>query len=294
MREYLLYLGCTTPVRLPSYEAATKAVLGKLGIKLLDFKDVTCCGAQYIESINPRAHIGLGGRILALAENQGKDVLAICGACSGSLKHSKHILDKDKGIRREVNSMLREEGLKYTGNVQVKHLLQVLRDDIGYEHIRKAVTRRFSGVRLVAHYGCHVTRPYDVVKVDDPENPRVIDEIIECIGAVAVDYPDKTRCCGGPLLAMDEELATLIGAGKIKNARGVGAEGIVTACVFCDIHLSQVQIGDNEVPEPRVPIITLPQLMGLAYGIDKESLGINLNRISPEGILSKLQEGVGQ
>ncbi len=290
MKEYILYTGCTTPVRHPGYEAATRAVLEKLGVHLVTVKGMNCCGAQYIESLNRMAFAAMGGRILALAEREGKDILAICGACSGSLKHNKHLLDTDKKVRDEVNSLLASEGLKYTGKVDVKHLLQVMRDDIGYDKIKAATVRPYTGIRLAAHYGCHVTRPYDIVKVDDPENPTVIDKIIEAVGATPVDYPGKTRCCGGPLLAMDQDLAGKIGMEKIRNVRSVGAQGIVTACVFCDIQLTQVQFGEDIQPEERIPVITLPQFMGPALGIGDQALGLYLTKISPDHILEALQE----
>ncbi|MBD3406977.1 MAG: hypothetical protein GF411_12740 [Candidatus Lokiarchaeota archaeon] len=290
MKEYLLYTGCTTPVRLPNYEASVKATLEKLGIKICDFKDVTCCGAQFVESLNKRAFAAMSGRILALAEKQGKDILAICGACNGSLKHIKHELDHDKELRDEINELLKDEGLEYTGNVQVRHLLQVLRDDIGYEKIKEATVKPLSGVRLSAHYGCHVTRPHEIMQVDDPENPRSIDDIIEAIGGIAVDYAGKTRCCGGPMLAMDEELAGKIGMEKILNVKAASSEGIVTACVFCDIQLTQVQFGGNMSSEDRLPIITVPQLLGYVLGIEEELLGFDLNKISPSQILEKAQE----
>lgn len=290
MKEYLLYTGCTTPVRLPNYEASVKATLEKLGLNIMDFKDVTCCGAQYMESLNKRAFAAMSGRILALAEKHGNDILAICGACNGSLKHVKHELDHDEELRNEINELLKDEGLEYTGSVKVRHILEILRDDIGYDKIKELTVKPLGGVHLSAHYGCHVTRPMEIMHVDDPENPRVIDDIIEAIGGIAVDYPGKTRCCGGPMLAMDEELAGKIGMEKIQNVRSTGSEGIVTACVFCDIQLTQVQFGGDMSAGDRLPIITIPQLLGFVLGIENDLLGFDLNKISPDQILAKAQE----
>jgi len=294
VKDYLLYAGCTTPVRLPAYEAATKAVLKNLGIELLDLKDANCCGAQYVESLNRNAFAAMGGRILAIAEKFQKDIIAVCGACSGSLKHNKHLLDTEEDLRTEVNDLLREEGLEYTGNVEVRHLLQVLRDDIGYDAIRRAVIQPYNGIKLAAHYGCHVTRPHDIVQVDDPEVPTVIDNIIEACGAEAVDYAGKVRCCGGPMLAMDEEVSTVIGSEKIENVRASGADGIVTACVFCNIQLTQVQFGEGTSGKDRIPILTLPQFMGTVMGIDEETLGISLNKISPTVLLEYMSRIEGK
>ena len=288
MREFVMYTGCTTPVRLPAYEASIQAVLEKLGIRISLMKDANCCGAQYVESLSHTAFCAMSGRILAIAESMGKDILAICGACSGSLKIVKHELDSDPKLRDEVNKLLAEEGLKYTGTVEVKHLLQIFREDIGYDAIKAAIVRPYSGVRLAAHYGCHVTRPPEIVKVDDPENPTIIDKIIEITGATAVDYTGKTRCCGGPMLAMDQDVATKIGLDKIRNIRNEKVDGIITACEFCDIQLTSVQFDELNGDEPKIPVIPLPQFLGPAIGIDFDKLGIHLNKIDPKVILQKV------
>ncbi len=281
----MLYRGCTTPVRLPAYEASTIAVLKKLGVNLIEMEDANCCGAQYVEFIDKRAFTALSGRILALAEKAGYDILAICGACSGSLKTTKHLLDTDIRARDEVNSLLAEEGLKYTGNVRVRHLLQVLAEDIGYDAIERAVVNPYTDVKIAAHYGCHVTRPYEIVQVDDPENPTILDRIVEAVGGTAVDYPGKTRCCGGPLLGIDEDVASIIGRDKINNIRGVGAMGIVTACVFCGVQLTQVQFGEKAGDQAKIPVIPIPQFIGPALGLEEDTLGFDLNKIDPQSVL---------
>jgi heterodisulfide reductase subunit B len=286
MKDFVLYTGCTTPVRLPGYERAVQLVMEKLGVRLTTLKDANCCGAQYVESVNHVAFTAMSGRILALAEKMDMDILAICGACSGSLKHVKHDLDIDPELLAKVNDILKEEGLKYTGNVQVKHLLQIFREDIGYDAIRSAVVNPYKDIRLAAHYGCHVTRPEEIVQVDDAENPTIIDRIIQAVGGIPVDYNGKTRCCGGPLLAMDEEVGNAIGRDKIENIRVENADGIVTACVFCDIQLTQVQFGGEADDKPKIPVITLPQFLGPALGIAEDSLGIQLIKISPQTILN--------
>jgi heterodisulfide reductase subunit B len=170
----------------------------------------------------------------------------------------------------------------------VKHLLQIFREDIGYDAIKNAIVKPYSGLRLAAHYGCHVTRPPEIVKVDDPENPTIIDKIIEITGATAVDYRGKTRCCGGPMLAMDSDVATKIGLDKIKNIRNENVDGIITACEFCDIQLTQIQFDELNGDAVKIPVIPLPQFLGPAIGIDFEKLGIHLNKIDPQTILQRV------
>ncbi|MHA3964617.1 MAG: heterodisulfide reductase-related iron-sulfur binding cluster, partial [Candidatus Thorarchaeota archaeon SMTZ1-45] len=187
MRDYVLFRGCITPVRLPAYEAATILVLERLGISVTPLNNVNCCGAQFIESLNEPAYLALSGRILALAEREGKDIIAICGACAGSLKHAKKLLDRRKRVRLEVNLLLAKEGLEYTKNVNVKHLLDVFEHDIGVETIRSEITNPYTGVRLAAHYGCHVTRSFDDLNSISKDSPKIIDELIRVAGGRPVD-----------------------------------------------------------------------------------------------------------
>jgi heterodisulfide reductase subunit B len=287
LKEYVLFRGCVAPVRLPAYEAATILVLEKLGISVGPLDNANCCGAQYIESLNENAFLALGGRILALAEKEGKDILAICGACAGSLKHTKKLLDRRKRVRTEVNSLLSKEGLEYTKKVEVKHLLDVFEHDIGPDTIRFAITNPYAGIRLAAHYGCHLTRAFDDMNNTDGKTPTIIDTIIRVAGGRPVDYSGKGRCCGAPLLAMDEKLAGKVGLEKIRNVREGGADGIVTACSYCDIQLAQVQFG-GRLEKSRVPVMTLPQFLGPALGILDDDLGMHMNRTSPSRILESL------
>ncbi|MHA1134925.1 MAG: CoB--CoM heterodisulfide reductase iron-sulfur subunit B family protein [Candidatus Thorarchaeota archaeon] len=287
MKEYVLFRGCATPVRHPSYEVATNLVLEKLGINIEPLKNANCCGALYVETLDENAFLALNGRILALAEHQGKDVLAICGACAGSLKHAKKLLDRRKTVRAEINALLAEEGLEYTKKVKVKHLLDIFQEDIGLYKLRMAITNPYQGIKLAAHYGCHATRSFENLHTGSDEVSTVIDSVIRIAGGVPVDYPEKMSCCGAPLLAMDEKLAGKVGLDKVRNAKEAGAEGIVTVCTYCDIQLAQVQFG-GRWEKSRIPVLTLPQFLGPALGIDDEDLGLHLNRTSPSRILGSL------
>ena len=243
MKEYVLFRGCATPVRLPSYEIATNLVLERLGINIEPLKNANCCGALYVETLDEKAFLALNGRILAMAGKLGKDILAICGACAGSLRHAKKLLDRRKTARAEINEILAEDNLEYKKKVKVKHLLEIFEEDIGLYKLRTAITNPYQGIRLAAHYGCHITRPFEKLHTGSDEVPTIIDSVIRVAGGVPVDYPGKLDCCGAPLLAMDEKLAGKVGMGKIRNAKEGGAEGIVTACAYCDIQLAQVQFG---------------------------------------------------
>ncbi|MFW9964055.1 MAG: CoB--CoM heterodisulfide reductase iron-sulfur subunit B family protein [Candidatus Sifarchaeia archaeon] len=289
MRDYVLFRGCITPVRLPAYEAATILVLEKLGISVTPLDNVNCCGAQYIESLNEKAFLALGGRILALAEREDKDIITVCGACSVSLKHTKKLLDRRKRTRAEVNSMLANEGLEYSKKVEVKHLLDVFEFALGLDAVRTSIINPYAGIKLAVHYGCHTTRSLDDMNTVCNERPTIIDDLIRIAGGRPVDYTKKLNCCGAPLLAMDEKLAGKIGMEKIRSVKNAGAEGIVTACAYCEIQLAQVQFG-GRIEKSRIPVMTLPQFLGPALGIIDDDLGMHMNRTSPSRILESLTE----
>jgi heterodisulfide reductase subunit B len=287
VKEYVLFRGCSTPVRLPTYELATNLVLEKFGINVEPLKNANCCGALYVEALDEKAFLALNGRILAMAAQKGKDVLAICGACAGSLKHAKKLLDRRKTARAEINTLLAEEGLEYTKKVKVKHLLDIFQEDIGLYKLRMAITNPYQGVKLAAHYGCHATRSFENLHTGSDDDLTIIDSVIRVAGGIPVDYPGKMDCCGAPLSAMNEKLAGKVGMDKVRNVKESGAEGIVTACAYCDIQLTQVQFG-GRWEKSRIPVLTLPQFLGPALGIDDDDLGLHLNRISPSRILGSL------
>jgi heterodisulfide reductase subunit B len=139
MKKLLLFRGCTTPVLLPAYEAATIELLKRFGIKAVVLNDANCCGIQFTEALNRRAHLALSGRILALAEDKEMDILPLCSACARSLKFTKDVLNSDRNARREVNSLLSEEGLSYSGTVRPKHLLEVIKEDIGLLILKNSI-----------------------------------------------------------------------------------------------------------------------------------------------------------
>ena len=287
MKKILLFRGCIVPVLLPAYEAATIQVLEKLGIKVTVLNKANCCGSQYVEALNQKAFLALNGRILALAEAKGMDVLALCGACTRSLKNTKSILDSNRRSKDEVNSLLKDEGIEYTGSSRIKHLLEVIQEDIGMLTLKKAITNPYPGIRLAVHYGCQVIRPNGALNLDATKAPALVDNIVRLAGGIPIDYEGKNQCCGGPLSTMDKKLAGKIGREKISNIRAAGAKGIITVCAYCDVQLTHAQFGSRP-GKSRIPILTLPQFLGPAIGIVDDDLGIQMNRISPTQLLDAL------
>jgi len=287
VKKILLFRGCIVPVLLPAYEAATIQVLERLGIKVTVLNKANCCGSQYVEALNQKAFLALNGRILALAEAKGMDVLALCGACTRSLKSTKSILDSNNRAKAEINTLLKDEGIEYSGSAKIKHLLEVIQEDIGMLSLKKAITNPYPGIRLAVHYGCQVIRPNSALNLTTTSAPTLVDNIVRLAGGIPVDYEDKNRCCGGPLSTIDKKLAGKIGREKINSIRASGAKGIITVCAYCDVQLTHAQFG-SRAGKSRIPVLTLPQFLGPALGIVDDDLGIQMNRISPSQLLDTL------
>ena len=278
--KYTLLRCCTTPIVLQQYEWSTNAVLGKLGIGLVDVKEFGCCGYP-LRNINFKAYVISSARNLALAERENLDLLTVCNCCYGTMKHIEDLLHSNGSIRKEVNATLAKEGLTYQGGIKPKHLLQVLYDDIGIEAIRKQVVNPFKGLNIATHYGCRILRPSKLINFDKPNSPTKFDELVEVTGARSVDWLKKLECCGSPLWGVNEELSLDLLESKLKHARKAAADLLCVACSYCQIQFDHVQkiMISRRGAEHQLPSILYPQLLGLSLGIDSETLGLQMNQV---------------
>ena len=276
--KFALFLGCTIPSRLKAYEYSSRAVLGELGVELVDVADFSCCGYP-LRNIDFKAFVLSSARNLALAERDGLNMVVLCKCGFGSLKKAAHLMKEDASLRKEINGILAKEGLEYVQNVEIVHLLTVLHREVGLEVIKNKITRSFENLKIATHYGCHALRPSEVTQFDDPVAPTLFDELVNVTGAQSVDWAGKLECCGGPLLGVNDELSSVFRDKKLLDAKKADAAYLTTACPFCQIQFDTVQ---NQIePRPgtnhRVPSILYPQLLGLCLGLDKETLGLDGN-----------------
>jgi heterodisulfide reductase subunit B len=278
--KFALFLGCQIPVRLKQYETSSKAILERLGVGLVDIEEFNCCGYP-LRNIEFKAFLLASARNLSLAEKKKLDVMTLCQCCYGTLKKANFLLRENASLRKEVNAVLEREGLPYEGEVEVKHLLSVLHQEVGVEAIKKKIAKTFKGLKIAAHYGCHVLRPSQVVRFDDPVTPSIFDQLVEATGAESIAWPMKLECCGAPLWGIHDELSTEITLKKLKNGRESGADYLCTACTYCQIQFDTVQqmiLSQRGLNHP-LPSILYPQLLGLSMGINSETLGLKMNKI---------------
>lgn len=291
MTEFALFLGCTIPARLNQYESSSRAVLEKLGVRLIDIREFNCCGYP-LRNIDFKVFLLSSARNLALAEKKNLNVMTLCKCCYGSLKKADFLLKENASLMEEVNSTLGKERLKYEGGIEVKHLLSILHKDIGIEAIKDKIATAFRGVRIATHYGCHALRPSQVVGFDDPVAPTLFDQLVEVTGAESIEWPMKLECCGAPLWGINDKLSMDLTFKKLNDGKKSGADYICAACPYCHIQFDKVQkmILSQRNVNHALPSILYTQLLGLSMGIDKKSLGLEMNEIPISGIEELLKK----
>jgi len=274
---------CTTPIFLKQYETSTDAVLGKLGVELTD-KALNCCGYP-LKNYHYKAHVLASARNLSIAEKRKVNIMTFCNCCYGTLKEVNHRLKEDPALSQEINLKLEKEALGYQGGVEIQHIMEVFYHDLGPDRVREKMIKKFKGLKLAVHYGCHILRPRQLVQFVKPGTAAVFDELVAMTGADLVPWNLQLECCGSPMWGIDDELSMTLTKKKIDNARISGADYLCLACSYCQVQFDRVQrrlSDDGRITEP-MPSILFTQLLGLCMGIDPDVLGIreNLLDISP-------------
>jgi heterodisulfide reductase subunit B len=259
-------------------------------VEFVDIKEFNCCGYP-LKNIDYKAHILCSTRNLALAEREGLDILTFCNCCFSTLKRVNHYLHDEAPLKEEINASLAGDGLEYQGEVRVRHLLEVLYEDIGVDSIRERLVRNFSGLKIATHYGCHILRPKEIMQFDNPIAPTIFDRLVELTGAESIPWAKKLNCCGSAMQGIDDELSMDLAESKITDARQSGANYMCTACPYCQLQFDRTQrllVAQRNGVQP-LPAILFTQLLGLSLGLDDQVLGLQKNELDTTGITKFLQ-----
>ncbi|RLF83459.1 CoB--CoM heterodisulfide reductase subunit B [Thermococci archaeon] len=290
--RYLLFLGCVIPYRLSSYEVSARKVLTRLGVELVEMPEYNCCGFP-IDPLDHYLALTLAARNLCIAEREKLNILTLCNGCFGTLNKANKTLKEDKEERERINKYLAEFGMEFKGTIEVKHLVHVLAEDVGFEKIKDAVKKPLSSLRVAQHTGCHLVRPKKLIEKDDPENPTLLKELIKLTGAKPLDYMDEAECCGNPIIGVNESIPFQMAKEKLEHIRAVGAQALITVCPFChmmyDLNQPRIERAFNE--KFNIPVLHYPQLLGLAMGFTPEELLLNELRVKPADLLNEIQRG---
>jgi len=282
--------GCVAKGNCPELNQATKKIAPMLGIELVELTGAPCTGAGVLESQNPVLADTYNAKTLALAEELDLPLMTICSTCIGCLRKSNKKLSDNEGYRADVNAVLESGGHTYHGGVDVTHILYVIIKEVGIDNLRDMVRKPLTDLRIAPFYGCYILRPADIMGIDDPDNPTSMEKVIEALGAIPVDYNGKTRCCGFPIGLENEEASFKMAGKHIGEAKDKSADCMVTPCPLCHMNLDLQQPGVSRVINRQLdmPILHLPQMVGLALGISPKELGFNKHMIPTQNVLTKL------
>jgi heterodisulfide reductase subunit B len=290
MTSYALFLGCTIPARQPHYELSARKALTKLGIKLVDLENMTCCAPPPLQSIDMETSLAVAAYNICLAEEADLDIVTLCTGCFESLAIANTLLKEKPALKARVNKILSNAGKEFKGNKEVRHYLQVLMKDVGLDRLRQSVVKPLKKLKVAAFSGCHLLRPSELLRFDDPERPRIFDALIEALGAESMWYKNKLKCCGGLLRGYADDVALAIARDKIANAANAGADCIATLCPFCflTLDLGQMLIKTTYKEEYNMPIIHYAELLSLSLGVEPKELALDFHKVKIDKILEKI------
>lgn len=279
MGKYAFYPGCAAKGASKELYEATIAVSNKLNLDMVELPEFSCCGAGVLEEIKEVLDIAVNARNLAYAEREGRDIVTVCSTCLLVLRKTKYLLDNDDELKKEVNEILKESGLEYKGTVDVKHFHWVLLEEFGEEGLKEKVVKPLTGLKVYPYYGCHTVRPKDIIGYEPSENPQSLEKIIRALGATPVCGERRLECCGFHAFWPAPNISMRLTGLNLKDARKESADCIVTPCPLCHMNLDANQeralkeVGENF----KMPVLHVPQLVGLALGISPRELGIHRN-----------------
>lgn len=255
------YPGCTLRTKAKDLDRYTRLSAEKLGLELVEPEEWQCCGGAYSNAKDEIANKLSAVRAILDADSTTGKIITVCSACHNVLKRVNEDLKNDENFAFKVNNYVKPE-VPYSGNVEVIHFLEYLRDEIGFDNLKKMVVNSFKGKKIAAFYGCLLLRPGKVMAMDDPENPQIIEDFIKAIGGTPVIYAMRNECCGGYTVLEDEKIAMDRSKLIIDNAKDMGADFMVTACPLCMYNLNKTH-GD-------LPVHYFTELLAEALGVKED------------------------
>jgi heterodisulfide reductase subunit B len=291
--KYGYYPGCSLEKNAYAYHQSAMAATKPFGVEFVEVEDWNCCGATEYISLNLTGAYALAARNLAIAAKQdnGGQVVTPCSACFLNLSKCDKYLADSPALNARVNQALEAGGLHYDpGHLQVRHLLDIVVNDIGYDAIAEKVKKPLKGLRIAPYYGCMIVRPSYQAGFDNQEYPTSLDKLMKTLGATVVDFPMKAHCCGGHMTQISQATGLELIRQLLQNAVDSQADLIVTLCPMCQLNLDVYQNDVNKLFKTnfRIPVLYFTQMMGLAFDIPAADLGIGKEFIDARPALSKV------
>jgi len=282
--RYSYYPGCSLHASASEYDLSTREVFKALGIGLDEVPDWICCGATPAHNVDELLSLSLCAKNLELAEQVPGDMAVACAACFSRLKFAQHVLKKNDQKLRQVEQAI---DAKVPLDQTVKHLLEILVQDLGTERLSQAVRKPLSGLKVACYYGCLLTRPPEVPQLDDCEAPTIMERLLQAVGAENVDWTHRMECCGANFTLSRPGVVLQLTNAVLDSAKAAGADCIMVGCPLChgNLDIRQKEIEGVYYRSYDMPIFYLTQLVGLALGVPADRLGLDALIVSPQRLL---------
>ena len=288
--------GCVSRGFTPELHGSMAAVAPRLDLELVELDRANCCGAGVIAEHNQELVDTLNARTFAMAQRTGLSMMNICSTCQGAQSECQQRLDADAGYRDMINRHLEPEGLRYerAGREWTnKNLLWLLVEDVGLDALRERVVRPLEGLRVAPFYGCYIVRPTSRLGFDEfPGRDLYLEQVIEAVGATAVEFAGSHKCCGCPVITLNKTTSLRQAGRHLADAIDAGADCLVTPCPLCHLNLDLQQPDAEKYVERDlgVPVLHLPQLLGLALGLEPKELGMDKHVVRTTDVARKVAE----
>lgn len=284
------FWGCMIPLKYPQMEKAVRFTLKNLGISLVEDNQFSCCPDPiYFKAGDKMKWLTLAARNISIAEEKGIDLITMCSGCTATLCEVNHHLKHDEDLRKEVNKNLKKINREFKGSIEVRHLVTVLRDDVGIERVRNSVIQPLDDIQVAIHYGCHLLKPSEIMQVEDPLTPSILSELIRATGATPVDHKEYLMCCGKACKDVDIGLNMSYAVFESIQDSGADCLGLICPTCFDSFDVGQLRISRTFKKDLQIPVIYYFQLLAIAQGATPEEVGIAYHKIMPEEFINKLK-----
>jgi len=281
--------GCTLKNQAKNFEDSALCSLKKLGVEVKEIDRWNCCGTVFSMTTDDLIHhLAPIRNLIRTKEQNSNKLMTLCAMCYNTIKRANERVKADQESLDIINDLMYREEIKYTGDVEVLHLLEILKNDITFENVKQKVVKPLKGLKIASYYGCYLVRPKEI-GFDDLENPIVMDELVSALGGNPIDFPFKTECCGAYETVDRPDIIANRTYQILSSAKNYGADAVAVSCPLCFFNLDARQKEtQKKFPEfKNIPILYFSQLMALALDCDEESMKFNLHYIDPKPLLKE-------
>lgn len=292
--KFTPFFGCMISTKYPQFEASVRKTLPKLGVELVDLDGYSCCPDPiYFKAFDKEEWITLAARNICIAEEAGHDIITCCSGCTATLKEANHLMHEDISLRDRVNARLAKIGREWKGTIQVRHIVAMIRDEVGMDRVEASVVKPLNGLRAAIHYGCHLLKPSKVMQVDNPDRPTILEDLMNAIGVEPVEHEEKILCCGKA--CMDPDIPGEMTRDVLRSIENLGVDcmGLICPTCFDEYDVGQIKLNRKFKEDFNLPVIYWFQLLGLAQGMAPEEMGFKRHKIKVAPVLDKLETAVG-